>query len=276
MNPDPNATASPGDPKPLTLKVIALGGAGGQMAAQLAGAWPHGAIIAVDSDATALGALALGEKFQLGRKTLRGLGTGGDFEHARGLADAEAESLQALCAGADVVLLLCGLGKGVGTGVAPLLAQVAKKSGALVLAFAAMPFEFEGARRAEQAQIGLEALKAECDGVICLPNHKLVKLVAEDASLLDTFQLANGPPCRRRPRHRAPALCPGLDGHRFAQLRAVVADRHAGSVFATALAVGEGRAAAVMTALLASPLLEGGAALDDASAVLVSIGAGPT
>src|SRR5262249_50237199 len=116
---------------------------------------------------------------------------GGDPQRGRAVAEHHLPKLKAACEGADVILIVAGLGGGAGTGVSPLLAHAAKETGALVLAFVSFPFDFEGNRRQRHAQQGLQELKATADGVICLSNQKLFKLIDENTGAHDTFRLSN-------------------------------------------------------------------------------------
>ena len=118
---------------------------------------------------------------------LRGLGTGGDPERGRELAEGTIDRLKAACAGADVIFIVAGLGGGAGTGISPVLARAARESGALVLAFVTLPFDCEGNRRQRQAQQGLDQLRNAADGVICLPNQKAFKLIEEHSGFAETF-----------------------------------------------------------------------------------------
>src|ERR1019366_704464 len=130
-------------------------------------------------------------KFHLESKLLRGLGSGGDADRGRALAEEQFSTLKSACEGANVVFILSGLGGGAGTGISPVLARAAKEAGALVLAFVTLPFDCEGNRRQQQARRGLELLKAEADGVICLPNQKVLKLIDENTGVIETFRAAN-------------------------------------------------------------------------------------
>jgi cell division protein FtsZ len=206
---------------------------------------------------------------------LRGLGTGGDPERGRELAEAHAAQFKTACAGVDAVFIVAGLGGGAGTGMAPVLARVAKEAGALVLAFVTLPFDCEGNRRQSQARAGLEELKGAADGVICLPCQKVIKLLDENTSLLDTFKattqlLLEG----ARGVWRLLAF-QGLIPLHFADLCALLRGRHAESCFAAVEAAGTTRARAAVEKLFAHPLLEAGAALAGAKAALVSIVGGP-
>jgi len=215
------------------------------------------------------------EKVHLETKLLRGLGTGGDPDRGRAAAEEQAPRLKALCEGADVVFIVAGLGGGAGTGVSPVLAKAAHEAGALVLGFVTTPFACEGKRRQNLGQQGLEALKAAADGVICLPNQKVCKLIDEHTSLLDTFKITNGllaDGVRGVSRLLTHA---GLIEIHLSDLCALLRDRHAESSFAVAEAAGPNRSREVLEKLLAHPMLDGGDMLGESQAVLVSLLGGP-
>lgn len=262
--------------KPVSLKIFGIGSAGLKVLDQLAaGALPEAAFAAVGSSEDLVAAAGVPEKIVLESKGFRGLGTGGDPERGRAAAEEHLTGLKAACSGADVIFIVAGLGGGAGTGIAPVLARVAKQSGALVLAFVTLPFDCEGNRRRHQAHQGLDQLKAEADGVICLPNQKAVKSIDENTSLIETFRIANN------------LLVDGLSGVwrliarrglieiHFADLCALLRDRHGESAFATAEAAGPTRSRDVVDRLLAHPLLDDGKILADADSVLVSLLGGP-
>jgi cell division protein FtsZ len=252
--------------KNLAIKIIAIGGAGRNLAQHLAtrglGELPCAMIDTGDAGAA--------DWFALDARTLRELDVANGVQ-AQGAFAAHSENLKAWCAGADVVCILTGLGGKAGSGISAVAARVAKEAGALVLGFATLPFECEGSRRAQQAQKGLERFKAEADGVICLPNQKVCRLIDENTSLLDTFKISNE------------LLTDGLRGVwqllsygglieiHFDDLRDLVRDVHAESLFATAEASGANRAREVVDKLLAHPLFDGGRALTEAKSALVSI-----
>jgi cell division protein FtsZ len=154
------------------------------------------------------------------------------------------------------------------------LARVAKEAGALVLAIVTLPFEFEGTRRQRQAHAGLQQLKAAADGVICLPHQKVVKLIDENTSLLETFKITNELLTQGVRGIWQMLTRQGLINVDFADLCSVLRGRHAESAFAAAEAQGEGRAREVIEKILASPLLDGGT-LTEADALLVSLVGGP-
>jgi cell division protein FtsZ len=236
---------------------------------------PGVAFAAVDTDARSLAASVIPEKLHLETPLLRGLGTGGDPERGRAVAEEQLPKLKSMCKGIDVMLLLAGLGGGAGTGVAPLLARAAKEAGALVLGFVTTPFTCEGERRKCLALSGLAELKAAADGVISLPNEKVFKMIDENTSVLETFKITND------------FLAAGLRGvwrllmHKglieihFADLALLLRDRHGESSFAVAEAIGPTRSREVMDKLLAHPMLDGGQMLGESEAVLVSLMGGP-
>src|SRR5262249_9136324 len=124
-------------------------------------------------------------------KPLRGLGTGGDPARGRAAAEEAAARLKSVCDGSSSVFILAGLGGGAGTGICPVLARAAEETGAVALAFVSTPFDCEGRRRLAVARQGLLELKAASDGVICLPNQKVFKLIDDRTSVPDTFKLTN-------------------------------------------------------------------------------------
>lgn len=262
--------------KTISIKVWGVGGAGCNALGVLDAAALEGVhILAVNTDSQALEAAGAPDKFVLGAKRTRGLGAGGDPELGRAAAEDDAEKLSALCAGADIVFILAGLGGGTGTGAAPVLARLARASGALVLAIVTLPFDFEGTRRQQQAQAGLETLKIAADAVICLPNQKLFKLLDEKTSVVESFKISNG--LLAEGLHGIWRLLTktGLINVDFADLCSVTRGRHAASSFASAEASGDRRAEKIIEKLMAHPLLDEGKELAEADAVLVSLVGGP-
>ena len=231
--------------------------------------------VALNTDPQPLAPSSAVEHVTLETKLLRGLGTGGDPERGRALAQEQLPRLKSLCEGAEVIFILAGLGGGAGTGISPVLARAAREAGALVLGFVTLPFACEGNRRQRLALHGLAELKAAADGVICLPNQTVFKLIDENTSVLETFKitnqlLADGVRGIWRLLTRA-----GLIEIHFADIAALLRDRHAESSFAVAEATGPTRSREVMDKLLAHPMLEGGQILGESEAVLVSLTGGP-
>ena len=261
--------------KAFSIKVIGVGGAGCNAVSHLSTEAMAGVTFAaLNTDATALGRSTVETKLVLGSRTARGLGAGGDPERGRVAAEEDVARIRTLCEQTDIVFLVAGLGGGTGTGAGPVVARIAKEAGALVLAVVMLPFDCEGGRRQRQAQLGLHELKGAADGVICLPNQKVFKLVDEKTSLLEAFAITNELVAQGVRGIWRLLFRPGLINVDFADLCAVTQGRHAESSLATAEAKGENRAREVMEKLMAHPLIEGGHVLHDAAAVLVCIAGG--
>jgi cell division protein FtsZ len=255
-----------------TIKIIGVGGAGVSLLDTLNREEFAGAsFTAINTDAPSLAASAATVKIQLETKLLRGLGTGGDPERGRAIAEEQFATLKTACEGAEVVLIIAGLGGGAGSGISPVLARAAKETGALVLAFVTLPFLCEGNRRQQQAQQSLEHLKSGADGVICLPSQKTFKLIDENTSVLDTFRITGGLLVEGVRGVWQLLTRPGLIQIHFDDLCAHVRDRHSESVFAFVEAAGPARSREVVEKLLAHPLLDEGRALAESDAVLVSL-----
>jgi len=271
-------TSSPGSAalSPLTIKIFGVGDAGVRLLETMrAGEFARAEFAAVNTDTASLAASSAALKIHLETKLLRGLGTGGDPERGRALAEEQFATLKSACADAGAVFIVTGLGGGAGSGISPVLARAAKEAGAMTLAFVTLPFACEGNRRQHQAQQGLDELKAAADGVICLPGCRLFKLIDENTSVLEAFRIT-GLLLLESVRGVWRLLTRrGLIQIHFDDLRALVHDRHSESVFASIEAAGAGRSREIMDKLLAHPLLDEGRALADADAVLVSLMGGP-
>ena len=253
-------------------KIFGVGGAGVGLLNALNGDDFAGAgFVAVNTDASSLAVSSAALKIHLETRLLRGLGTGGDPERGRAIAEEQFATLKTACEGADVIFIVAGLGGGAGSGITPVLARAAKETGALVLAFVTLPFVCEGNRRQSQAQQSLEQLKSVADGVICLPCQKTFKLIDENTSVLDTFRIT-GELLVEGVRGVWRLLTrPGLIQIHFDDLCALVRDRHSESAFASVEASGPARSREVVEKLLNHPLLDEGRALAESGAVLVSL-----
>jgi cell division protein FtsZ len=260
----------------LAIKVIGVGGAGAKMIDHLASRDVGGATLAVvHTNARVLETVNCAEKIQLGAKLLRGLGAGGDPDMGKAAAEEGVDRLKSLCTGADLILIVGGLGGGTATGTAPVLARVARETGALVLGVMTLPFEFEGQRRQRQAQAALPKVRGAADGVLCLRNQKICGMLDENIRATEIFGHANelwgqgiqgilGMLTRR-----------GLIDVDFADLSAVLRGRQTESCFASVEASGEARSRELVERVLTHPLLDGGRALAGANALLVTLTGGP-
>jgi len=252
--PLPESPDTPAVKKAFIIRVLAVGGAGCNVVGHLAKVPLPGVEFAVlSTDTAVLAQSAIPRQVNLGARKSRGLGAGGDPECGRVAAEEDAGAVRELCRGADVVFVVAGLGGGTGTGAAPVVARIAKETGALVLGIALLPFDCEGNRRARQAQSGLQEWKAAADGVICVANQKVLKLVDEKTSLIDAFRITNELVAQGVRGIWRLLFRPGLINVDFAHLCAVTRGRHAESCLATAEAQGENRAREVTEKLLAHP-----------------------
>ena len=168
--------------------VAAVGGGACKVLDRVLADWPdHPPAAAINSDARAIDELGVEWKMQIGRSVTKGMGAGGDAELGRMAAEEDLDTLRALVANCDLMILLASLGGGTGTGAAPVLARLAREAGLLTLAYVATPFAFEGERRQEQAREGLAALKQHADAVVCLPNERLHAMLEPDTPLVEGF-----------------------------------------------------------------------------------------
>jgi cell division protein FtsZ len=255
-----------------TIKIFGVGGAGVSLLEALNGEDFAGAsFVAINTDASSLASSSATVKIHLETKLLRGLGTGGDPERGRAIAEEQFSMLKTACEGADVIFILAGLGGGAGSGISPVLARAAKETGALVLAFVTLPFLCEGNRRQQQAKQSLDQLKSGVDGVICLPSQKTFKLIDENTSVLDTFRITGGLLVEGVRGVWQLLTRPGLIQIHFDDLCGLLRDRHFESSFASIEAAGVGRSREVVEKLLAHPLLDEGRVLAESDAVLVSL-----
>ena len=258
-----------------TMKIFGVGDAGVRWLGQLGAAeFSAAEMVAVNTDAASLAASDAPVKFHIANKLLRGLGSGGDAERSRALAEEQFSTLKSACAGAGVVFILAGLGGGAGSGMVPVLARAAREAGALVLALVSLPFAGEGDHRQRQAQQSLEQIKSAADGVICLAGEKIFGLIDENTGLLEIFRSADL------------LLLEGLRGVwqlltrrgiiqvHFGELCALLRDRHAENCFAFVEATGAARSRTVVEKILSHPLLDKGRALGEADVIIVNFTGG--
>jgi cell division protein FtsZ len=269
MDPIPNA----GQPR---IVVFGIGNSGCNALVNLARSGMAGVrFVGVSTHARLMAMPEIPEKVLLAGRLRRGLGAGGDPEQGRTAAEADRETLRHHCEGADVVMVVAGLGGGTGSGATPVIAQLAKEAGALVLGVLMLPFEWEGGRRQQQANEALQLIKACSDSVVCISNQRLLKLIDENTSVVEAFDIIN-----RYVEEGVRSVwrllaCPSLIRVDFGDLCAVTRGKHSVSCLATAEAAGANRARELVDRLLAHPLLDNGEALSEAESLLVSLVGGP-
>ena len=195
MNPNELTLATMSDEladQNVAIKVIGVGGAGGNAVDRLKMEnLDRLRLAAINTDLQALNASPLEEKVLIGSAVTRGLGAGGDPALGFDAAESDREKIADVVSGCDLVFLIAGMGGGTASGAAPIVADVASETGALVIAFVTMPFSFEGGRRIKQADDGLSALRRSCDAVITLPNDILLQEAEENETALDSFARAD-------------------------------------------------------------------------------------
>ncbi len=262
--------------KRVALRVFGVGNAGITIIERMAEDGPAAeTFVAVNPDAQRLAASSIAEKLHLESRPLRGLGSGGDPERARSLAEEHAEKLQAYCQEKDVIFIVAGLGGGAGSGISPVIARLAKDAGALVLALVTLPFDCEGSRRRGVAAEAAEELRDVVDALICLPNQRVFGLLQEQTCVLDAFNLTNqmladcGRSIWRLLTHSGP-----IEIH-WPDLCDLLRGEHTDCAFAVVEAAGATRSREVVDKLLAHPLLEEGRMLTGCQGMLVSLMGGP-
>jgi len=240
----------------LKIQVIGLGGAGTNVVDSLKlNDLSDVRLAAVNTDTQALNQSLVGEKLLIGRSLTRGLGTGGEVEIGRAAAEADRDAIERLVADTDLVILVVGLGGGTGSAVAPIIAQIAAKTDALVLAFVTLPFSFEGARRKKVAEESIGELRTLVHGLIPLPNDVLLQEGDEDTSVLNAFSVTDKWIGRGINSLCSMLLKTGLINQDFGSLRSVFMDRGGKTVFGTGHASGEEFVKRALEDLFLCPLL---------------------
>jgi cell division protein FtsZ len=225
--------------------------------------------VAANTDAQALSSILAPVKLQISSKVTKGLGAGANPEIGRQAALEDNEAIKECLQGMDMVFITAGLGGGTGTGAAPVIGRLAKEAGALSVGVVTKPFNFEGKRRARQAEVGLEELKEVVDTVIVIPNQRLLGIIDKATPLFDAFKIADDVLCQAVQGISDLITTPGLVNVDFADVRTIMTGRGR-AVMGTGVARGEGRAVEAAHKAISSPLLEDGS-MDGARRVLINI-----
>ncbi len=254
------------------IKVVGIGGGGVNAVNRMIECGLKGVeFIAVNTDAQALLMSDADVKLDVGRELTRGLGAGADPEVGRKAAEDHREEIQEVLKGADMVFVTAGEGGGTGTGGAPVVAKIARDLGALTIGVVTKPFTFEGQRRFQQADDGIEQLRANVDTLIVIPNDRLVATSGRNVTLIEAFQAADQVLLQGVQGITDLITTPGLINLDFADVKTVMKD--AGSaLMGIGSARGDDRAQTAAEMAIASPLLE--ASMDGARGVLISISGG--
>ncbi len=254
------------------IKVVGIGGGGVNAINRMIDVGLKGVeFIAINTDAQHLLMSDADVKLDIGRKTTRGLGAGMDPEKGREAALDHADDIEEILRGADMVFVTAGEGGGTGTGAAPIVAKIAKDIGALTIGVVTRPFSFEAKLRSSQADVGIEALRAEVDTLIVIPNDRLLAISDRTITLADAFKSADQVLLSGVQGITEIITQPGLINLDFADVKAVMSG--AGSaLMGIGSARGENRALRAAELAISSPLLE--ASIDGAMGVLLSVSGG--
>ena len=254
------------------IKVVGIGGGGVNAINRMIDVGLKGVeFIAINTDAQHLLMSDADVKLDIGRKTTRGLGAGMDPDKGREAALDHADDIEEILRGADMVFVTAGEGGGTGTGAAPVVAKIAKDIGALTIGVVTRPFSFEAKLRSAQADVGIEALRAEVDTLIVIPNDRLLAISDRSISALEAFKTADQVLLSGVQGITDLITTPGLINLDFADVKSVMAG--AGSaLMGIGSARGEARSIRAAELAISSPLLE--ASIDGAHGVLLSIAGG--
>ncbi len=255
------------------IKVVGVGGGGcnainRMIEEKLAGV----EFISVNTDAQALTHTLAPQTLRLGQKVTRGLGAGGNPETGEKAAEESANELYEVLNGADMVFVTAGMGGGTGTGAAPIIARIAREVGALTIGVVTRPFTFEGARRAQVAETGIDKLKEQADTLIAIPNDRLLELTDRRVSLSDAFGLADDVLRQGIQGISELITVPGLINLDFADVRTIMSEGGA-ALMAVGTGEGDDRAQIAAEKAMNNRLLD--ISINGARGILFNVTGGP-
>ncbi|MGH7326557.1 MAG: cell division protein FtsZ, partial [Candidatus Rokuibacteriota bacterium] len=260
-------------PQAAKIKVIGLGGGGSNAVSRMIAAKFTGVeFMVANTDNQALRASPAPTKIQLGAKLTQGLGAGSNPTIGRDAALEDPEQITRLLEGADMVFVTAGLGGGTGTGAAPIVASLAKDLGSLTVAVVTKPFHFEGRKRMQQAEAGLDALRAVVDTLITIPNQRLLSVVDRGTPLVDAFRVADSVLHQAVQGISDLILVPGLINLDFADVRTIMSGMGM-AMMGTGVGHGEHRALDAAHKAVASPLLDD-TSIEGARGILINFTGG--
>jgi cell division protein FtsZ len=254
------------------LRVVGVGGGGVNAVNRMVEAEVTGVeFLAVNTDLQSLQQSAAHLTLHIGADVTRGLGSGSDPSLGRQAAMEEYDKIKALLKGSDMIFITAGEGGGTGTGAAPVVARIARELGALTVGIVTKPFGFEGNRRKAQADVGVEALAAEVDTLIVVPNNRLLSVLDRGTSMVDAFRVADDVLRQGVQGISDLVTLPGLINLDFADVRTIMADA-GNALLGIGMGSGERRAIDAAEQAVASPLLE--TSMEGARSILLSITGG--
>ena len=239
------------------IKVVGIGGGGGNaLSFMVAEGGINGVeFIAVNTDAQALLNNKATIKIQIGENLTKGLGSGGDPEVGRQAAEESKERLKEDFSGADMIFLACGEGGGTGTGASPVIAEIAKESGALTIAVVTKPFEFEGSKRKFCADDGIIKLKEKVDTLIVVPNQRILNIIDKKTPILEAFKKIDAVLHQGVKGIAESITTPGLINVDFADIRTIMQGSGT-ALMGVGVGSGDKRAIAAIKQAISSPLLD--------------------
>ena len=254
------------------IKVIGVGGGGCNAVNRMIEVGVGGVdFIVANTDLQVLNASKAETKLQIGKNITEGLGAGANPEIGREAALESKKEIEDALAGADMVFVTCGLGGGTGTGAAPIVAEIAQSQGALTVAIVTKPFQFEGRKRMEHAEVGLEELRKHVDTIIVIPNDRLRDMIDRTTPMLEAFREVDNV-LRRGVQSISDLIAvSGLVNLDFADVKTVMQNR-GNAIIGIGIGVGEDRAVEAARQAVASPLLEN--TIDGATDAIINITGG--
>jgi cell division protein FtsZ len=254
------------------LRVVGVGGGGVNAVNRMVEAGVAGVeFLAVNTDLQSLQQCIADVTIHIGAQVTRGLGSGADAELGRLAAMEEYDKIKSLLKGSDMIFITAGEGGGTGTGAAPVIARIAREVGSLTVGIITKPFGFEGSKRAQQAEAGIEALSAEVDTLIVVPNNRLLDVLDKQTSMIDAFRVADDVLRQGVQGISDLVTLPGLINLDFADVRTVMSGAGT-ALLGIGMGHGEHRALDAAVAAVSSPLLE--TSMDGARSILLSITGG--
>ena len=254
------------------IKVIGVGGGGCNAVNRMIEVGVGGVdFIVANTDLQVLNVSKAETKLQIGKTITEGLGAGANPEIGREAALESKKEIEDALAGADMVFVTCGLGGGTGTGAAPIVAEIAQNQGALTVAIVTKPFKFEGRKRMEQAEVGLEELRKHVDTIIVIPNDRLRDMIDRTTPMIDAFKEVDNV-LRRGVQSISDLIAvSGLVNLDFADVKTVMQNR-GNAIIGIGIGVGEDRAVEAARQAVSSPLLE--TTIDGATDAIINITGG--
>jgi len=269
---EPETRVAPEIPTQPVLRVVGVGGAGVNAVNRMIDAHVAGVeFIALNTDLQSLEQSQAPTRLHIGSDATRGLGSGSDPELGRESALEDYDDIKALLKGADMVFVTAGGGGGTGTGAAPVVARVAREVGALTVGIITKPFPFEGVRRGEQADVGIEEFAEAVDTLITVPNERLLSVLDKKTTMVEAFRVADDVLRQGVQGISDLVTLPGLINLDFADVRTIMSEA-GNALLGIGMGTGDQRAVEAAEAAVESPLLE--TSIDGAHSILLSITGG--